>query len=153
MVAWTGAGWAVVCGLSVATALVHEAGHAVAWSLIGARVLEIGYANPGGRALRFKVGRLTFAFNPFTLFAYTLIDSPQEQLHQMTTAQRMFVHGAGIMANLLAAVLCLAFNHPCLHLFAIFSAVLAFQNIFFKDGSRIMSALSKSQMIRSIAQF
>lgn len=98
------------------------------------------------------MGRLRFAFNPFTVFAYTLIDSPREELHKMTTAQRMFVHGAGILANLLAAALCLAFNNSCLHLFAAFSAVLAFQNIFFKDGSRIMSALSKSQMVRSIAQ-
>jgi hypothetical protein len=152
LLAWTGAGWAVVFGLSVTTALIHEAGHALAWSLIGARIVEVGYANPGGRALRFKVGRLTFAFNPFTVFAYTLIESPGEQLHKMTTAQRMFVHGAGIMANLLAAGACLAIDSPYLHLFAAFSAVLAFQNVFFKDGSRIMSALSKSQMVRSIAQ-
>ncbi len=65
----TAAGWAILIGLTVASALIHEAGHAVAWSLIGAQVREVGYATPGGPALRFRVGKLTFAFNPFTVFA------------------------------------------------------------------------------------
>jgi len=152
MLVFSGTGWAVIFGLTVAAALVHEAGHALAWSLIGAEVREVGYAKPGGPALRFRVGKFTFAFNPFTLFAYTLVESPGEQLHRMTTAQRMFVHGAGILANLLAAAIGLAFKNPCLHLFTLFSVLLAFQNIFFNDGSKMISALSKSQMVRSISR-
>lgn len=139
-----GVGWSLLLALNVAVALIHEAGHAIAWTLAGARVREVGYARPGGAALRIKVGKLTIAFNPFTVFAYTLIEGSREQLSPPSRLQRILLHGAGISANLLAAAIGLAFNDPCLHLFAIFSAVLAFQNIFFTDGSRIMSALSKS---------
>ncbi len=133
--------------LNVVVALIHEAGHAIAWSLAGARVREIGYARPYGPALRVKVGKLTIAFNPFTIFAYTLIEGSREQLRPPSRLQRILLHGAGIGANLLAAAVGLAFKDPLLHLFAVSSAVLAFQNIFFKDGSKIMSALSKSKMV------
>lgn len=141
--ALTGAGWAVLFGLTVATALIHEAGHAVAWSLIGAQVREVGYAKPGGLALRLKVGKLTFAFNPFTVFAYTLVESPEEQLRSMTMVQRIFVHGAGILANLLATAPVLLLGGAVIHVFAAFSASLAVQNIFFQDGRRIFAALSE----------
>ena len=136
-------GWAVLVGLSVVSALIHEAGHAVAWSLIGAEVREVGYANPGGPALRFKLGKLTVAFNPFAVFAYTLVETPGEQLRNMTRVQRIFVHGAGIMANLLAAALVLLVSGALIHLFAAFSASLAVQNAFFRDGKRIFAALSE----------
>ncbi len=138
----TAAGWAVLIGLTVASALIHEAGHAIAWSMMGAQVHEVGYAKPGGTALRFKVGKLTFAFNPFTVFAYTLVESPEEQLRSMTRVQRIFVHGAGIMANLLAAAVVLLLSGAVVHVFAAFSAALAVQNIFFQDGRRIFAALS-----------
>lgn len=141
MLALTGAGWAILLGITVATALIHEAGHALAWSLIGAQVREVGYAKPGGLALRFKVGKLTFAFNPFTVFAYTLVKSPEGQIRSMTRVQRIFVHGAGIMANLLAAALALLLSGAVIHVFAAFSASLAFQNIFFQDGRRIFAVL------------
>jgi hypothetical protein len=139
--ALTGAGWAVLFGLTVATALIHEAGHALAWSLIGAQVREVGYAKPGGRALRFRAGKLTFAFNPFTVFAYTLVESPEEHFHSMTGVQRIFVHGAGIMANLLATALVLSLSGELIHVFAAFSGSLALQNIFFQDGRRIFAVL------------
>lgn len=138
----TAAGWAVLIGLTVASALIHEAGHAIAWSLMGAQVQEVGYAKPGSTAFRFKVGKLTFAFNPFTVFAYTLVESPEEQLRSMTRVQRIFVHGAGIMANLLAAAVVLLLSGNVVHVFAAFSAALAVQNIFFQDGRRIFAALS-----------
>jgi hypothetical protein len=135
------AGWATLIGLTVVSALIHEAGHALAWSLIGAEVREVGYANPGGPALRFKLGRLTFAFNPFAVFAYTLVETSGEQLRSLTRVQRIFVHGAGIMANLLAAALFLLVSGALIHLFAAFSASLAVQNAFFRDGRRILAVL------------
>ncbi len=141
--ALTTAGWAILIGLSVVSALIHEAGHAVAWSLIGAEVREVGYASPGGPALRFKLGSLTFAFNPFAVYAYTLVETPGEQLRNMTRGQRIFVHGAGIMANLLAAALFLLVSGAVIHLFAAFSASLAVQNAFFRDGRRIFAVLSE----------
>jgi Peptidase family M50 len=141
--ALTTAGWTVLIGLTVVSALIHEAGHAVAWSLIGAEVREVGYANPGGPALRFKLGSLTFAFNPFAVYAYTLVACPGEQLRSLTRVQRIFVHGAGIMANLLAAALVLMVGGALIHLFAAFSASLAVQNAFFRDGRKIFAVLSE----------
>lgn len=105
---------------------------------------EVGFARPHGAALRLRVGKLTIAFNPFTIFAYTLVEGSNEQLSPPSRFQRVVLHGSGIAANLLAAALGLVFNDPLLHLFALASAVLAFQNIFFRDGERILSALSKS---------
>ncbi len=135
------AGWAVLVGLTVVSALIHEAGHACGVQLIGAEVREVGYANPGGPALRFKLGRLTFAFNPFAVYAYTLVETPGDQLRNMTRVQRIFVHGAGIMANLLAAAFVLLVSGALIHLFAAFSASLAIQNAFFRDGRRIFAVL------------
>ncbi len=143
-IAAAGLGSSCVFLLTVVTASIHEAGHAIAWTLAGARVREVGYARPHGAALRFKVGRLTIAFNPFAIFAYTLIEGSKEQLSPPSRLQRILLHGAGIGANLLAAALGLAFNDPLLHLFAVSSAVLAVQNIFFRDGERMLAALSKS---------
>jgi len=137
----TAAGWAVLIGLTVVSALIHEAGHALAWSLMGAEVREVGYAKPGGPALRFRVGKVTVAFNPFSVFAYTLVEIPGEQLRSMTRVQRIFVHGAGITANLLAAALVLFLSGAVIHLFAAFSASLAVQNAFFRDGRRILAVL------------
>jgi len=139
--ALTTAGWATLMGLTVASALIHEAGHAVAWSLIGANVREVGYAKPGGLAFRLKLGQLTVAFNPFAVFAYTLVETSGERLRSMTRVQRIFVHGAGIMANLLAAALVLMISGEMIHLFAAFSASLAVQNAFFLDGKRIFAVL------------
>lgn len=139
-----GLGSSCVLLLTVVTALIHEAGHAIAWSLAGARVLEVGYARPHGPALRVRVGKLTIAFNPFTIFAYTLIEGSREQLSPPSRLQRILLHGAGIGANLVAAALGLVFKDPLLHLFAVSSAVLAFQNIFFRDGEKMLAALSKS---------
>lgn len=139
----TAAGWAFLVGFTVAAGLVHEAGHALAWSLMGAQVQEVGYAKPGGSALRFRVGKLTLAFNPFSAFAYTLVESPGEHLHSMTRIQRIFVHGAGITANLLAAAFVLLLSGAVIHLFAAFSASLAVQNVFFRDGKRILAVLSE----------
>lgn len=139
--ALTGPGWAVLFGLTVTTALIHEAGHALAWILVGAQVREVGYAKPGGHALRLKIGKLTFAFNPFTVIAYTLVENPEEQIHSMSRIQRIFVHSAGIMANLLTASLVLLLSGAVIHVFAVFSASLAFQNIFFQDGKRILDVI------------
>src|SRR5215472_2481091 len=98
------AGFASSCVflLTVVTASIHEAGHAIAWTLAGAHVREVGYARPHGAALRVKVGRLTIAFNPFAIFAYTLIEGSKEQLSPPSRLQRILLHGAGIAANLLA---------------------------------------------------
>lgn len=142
--ALAGVGSFFLLTLTIVTALVHEAGHAVAWTMAGARVREVGYANPHGIALRIKVGELTIAFNPFTIFAYTLIEGSTEQLRPHSKLQRIFVHGAGIGANVLAAAIALTFKDPLMHLFAISSVILAAQNILFQDGERIMSVLSGS---------
>ncbi|HET9177821.1 MAG TPA: site-2 protease family protein [Terriglobia bacterium] len=142
-VAAAGVGSSCIFLLTIVTAMVHEAGHAIAWTLAGARVREVGFARPHGPALRVKIGKLTIAFNPFTVFAYTLIEGSNEQLTP-SRSQRLLLHGAGIGANLLAAALGLAFNDPMVHLFAVSSAVLAFQNMFFKDGERMLAALSNS---------
>jgi|YelNatPaOPRAMG01_1025707.scaffolds.fasta_scaffold13810_4 hypothetical protein len=141
VLALTGAGWAALLGLVVVTALVHEAGHAAAWKLVGSQIRELGYATPGRRALRFRVGKLTFAFSPFTLFAYTIVETTEEQYRSMTRTQRVFVHGAGIVANILAAGLGLLVSSTASHVFAVFSASLAIQNIFFQDGKRIFAVL------------
>jgi Peptidase family M50 len=142
--ALAGVGSFLLLALTVVTALVHEAGHALAWTLAGAHVREVGYADPYGAALRIKVGELTIAFNPFTVFAYTLIEGSEEQLSPPSKLQRICVHGAGIGANILAAAIGLVFNDPFMHLFAVSSAVLAVQNILFQDGERIVAALSES---------
>lgn len=131
-------------GLTVITALIHEMGHAMAWALLGAQVREVGYARPYRRALRMTVGELTIAFNPFTIFAYTLIDDSRERSQHFSRFQKILVHGAGIGANLLTAGFAVFVGGPMGHLFAIFSASLAVQNVFFRDGKRIISALSES---------
>jgi len=143
-IAAAGLGSSFVFLLTIITALIHEAGHAIAWTLAGARVREVGYARPHGAALRVKVGKLTIAFNPFAIFAYTLIEGSKEQLSPPSRLQKILLHGAGIGANLLAATLALVFKDPLLHLFAVSSAVLAVQNIFFRDGERMLAALSNS---------
>ena len=131
-------------GLTVVTALIHEMGHAMAWALLGANVREVGYARPYRRALRMTIGELTIAFSPFTIFAYTLIEDSGERSRHFSRFQKILVHGAGIGANLLTAVFAALFGGPAGHLFAVFSASLAVQNVFFRDGKRILSALSGS---------
>ena len=144
IVAAAGVGSSFLLLLTIVTALIHEAGHAIAWSLAGARVREVGYARPHGIALRIKVGKLTVAFNPFTIFAYTLIEGSRDQLNPASRLQKVLLHGAGIGANLLAAAMGLFFKDPLLHLLALSSAVLAIQNLFFKDGERILDTLTQS---------
>lgn len=139
-----GTGLSLLFTFTIATALIHEAGHAVAWTLAGARVREVGYGRPNAPALRINVGRLTIAFNPFTLFAYTVIEGSHEQFTSHSKWRRIFLHGAGIAANLLAAFLAMLWGGALAHFFAAFSAALAAQNILFQDGWRIFSAVSKS---------
>ncbi len=141
-----GYGFSLLLVLIVITALIHEAGHAIAWTLVGARVREVGYARPHQAALRVKVGEFTIAFNPFTTVAYTLIEHGSERTQRMSKLQKVFVHGAGIGANILAAAVGLAFRSPFMHLFAVSCAMLAFQNMLFEDGKRIFAALSGSQI-------
>ncbi len=142
--ALAGAGSLFLLVLTVVSAFVHEAGHAIAWTLAGARVREVGYAKPYGAALRLKAGELTIAFNPFTVFAYTLIEGSTEQLSPASKLQNIFVHGAGIGANVLAAAIALGFSDPLMHLFAVSSAILVVQNVLFEDGRRVFLALSGS---------
>lgn len=139
-----GVGLSFLFGLTVVTALIHEAGHAMAWTLLGAHVREVGYARPHRPALRVTIGELTIAFNPFTIFAYTLIEDSRQTLRHLSRFQRIFVHGAGIGANLLTAAFAVLLGGPIGHFVAIFSASLAIQNAFFRDGKRIFSALSGS---------
>ena len=139
-----GVGLSFLFGLTVVTALIHEAGHAMAWTLLGAHVCEVGYARPYRPALRMTIGELTIAFNPFTVFAYTLVEDSKGRLRHFSRSQKILVHGAGIGANLLTAAFAVLLCGPIGHLFAIFSASLAIQNAFFRDGQRILSALSES---------
>lgn len=139
-----GTGLSFLFGLTVVTALIHEAGHAVAWTLLGAHVREVGYARPHRRAFRVKIGELTIAFNPFTIFAYTLIEDSREELRHLSRLQKIFVHGAGIGANLLTAAFAVLLGGPIGHFFAVFSAALAIQNSVLRDGKRILSAFSGS---------
>jgi len=67
-----------------------------------------------------------------------------EQLRPASRSQRVFVHGAGIAANVLVAAVALPFSAPIMHLFAGSSATLAVQNLLFHDGRRIFAALSGS---------
>lgn len=139
-----GIGLSFLFSLTVITALIHEMGHAMAWALLGAHVREVGYARPYRRALRMTVGELTIAFNPFTIFAYTLIEDSRERSQHFSRLQKILVHGAGIGANMLMAVLAVLVGGPMGHLVAAFSASLAVQNVFFRDGKRMLSALSGS---------
>lgn len=139
-----GVGLSFLFVVTVITALIHEMGHAMAWVLLGAQVREVGYARPYKRALRMTIGGLTFAFNPFTAFAYTLIENSKERSQHFSRIQKILVHGAGIGANLLTAAFAVFVGGPVGHLFAIVSASLAVQNVLFRDGKRIFLALSGS---------